>query len=153
MREMSEYLKTVIPAKADQVIDLILQTPCETIEWVYGRRALDLGIATRLDEPPQTPTPSSAAAPVTHPYVGLGFSCQYSSQCLGVLSCIGGTCQPRARALDDQCSSHIECPKEQWCIGRPRRCQPRFIGGMTCERNSDCADSLVCRAELCTRGN
>jgi hypothetical protein len=48
-RDLSEYLKTVIPATADRVMDLIMQTPCETIEWVYGRRAIDLGIATRLD--------------------------------------------------------------------------------------------------------
>jgi hypothetical protein len=30
---------------------LILQTPCESIEWVYGERAIKLGIATKLELP------------------------------------------------------------------------------------------------------
>ena len=48
-REMADFVKSTIPAHADQIINLIRQTPCQQIEWVYGRRALDLGIATRLD--------------------------------------------------------------------------------------------------------
>jgi hypothetical protein len=49
-REMSDYLKSVIPEKADQVVELVRQTPCDKIEWIYGQRALALGIATRLEE-------------------------------------------------------------------------------------------------------
>jgi len=48
-REMADHVKSSVPAHAEQIIDLIRQTPCYKIEWVYGRRALDLGIATRLD--------------------------------------------------------------------------------------------------------
>jgi hypothetical protein len=48
-RELSTYLKSVIPAEADQVMNLIMQTSCEKIEWIYGQRAVNLGIATRLE--------------------------------------------------------------------------------------------------------
>ncbi len=48
-RDMSAYLKSVIPAEADEVMNVIMRTPCESIEWIYGQRALNLGIATRLE--------------------------------------------------------------------------------------------------------
>jgi ATP-dependent protease ClpP protease subunit len=48
-REMAGYLQTVIPQHADELMKIILQTPCDTIEWVSGQRALDLGIATRVE--------------------------------------------------------------------------------------------------------
>jgi len=47
--EMSDYVKSVIPAQADQVIELIRQTPCDKIEWIQGDRAVSLGVATRLE--------------------------------------------------------------------------------------------------------
>jgi ATP-dependent protease ClpP protease subunit len=50
-RDMYDYLKSVIPEQADEVIKLIMQTPCESIEWVSGERAIKLGIATRLELP------------------------------------------------------------------------------------------------------
>lgn len=48
-RGVSSYIKAMIPAHAEEVIKLALETPCDKIEWVYGQRALELGIATRLD--------------------------------------------------------------------------------------------------------
>jgi hypothetical protein len=48
-RDMSEYLKSVIPAEADEIMNLIMQTSCKDIEWIYGQRALSLGIATKLE--------------------------------------------------------------------------------------------------------
>jgi ATP-dependent protease ClpP protease subunit len=47
--ETLAYLKSVIPAEADQIMSLIMQTPCEGMEWVYGQRAVTLGIATSLE--------------------------------------------------------------------------------------------------------
>jgi len=48
-REMSAYLKSVIPTEADQVMNVIMQTSCESVEWVHGQRAVKLGIATGLE--------------------------------------------------------------------------------------------------------
>ena len=44
-----DYLHTVIPAHADEIMALVLRTPCNQIDWVYGQRALDLEIATNLE--------------------------------------------------------------------------------------------------------
>jgi hypothetical protein len=49
VREMRQYVRWAIPATADEVMRLIMQTPCDAIEWVGGQRAVDLGIATRLE--------------------------------------------------------------------------------------------------------
>jgi ATP-dependent protease ClpP protease subunit len=46
---MKKYLHEVVPANADRIIEIIMNTSCESIEWIYGRRAVDLGIATKLD--------------------------------------------------------------------------------------------------------
>lgn len=48
-RDTSAYLKSVIPAHADEVMTLMMQTSCDDIEWIYGQRALDLGVATELE--------------------------------------------------------------------------------------------------------
>ena len=47
--ETLEYLKSVIPAQADQVMDVIMRTSCENIEWIYGQRAVNLGVATMVE--------------------------------------------------------------------------------------------------------
>jgi hypothetical protein len=49
VREMRRYVATVIPSRSDDVMKLILATSCDTIEWTSGQRALDLGIATRVE--------------------------------------------------------------------------------------------------------
>jgi len=43
------YLRDVIPANAERIFEIILNTPCNTMEWIYGKRAIDLGIATKLE--------------------------------------------------------------------------------------------------------
>jgi len=48
-REIAGYLKAVLPEHADDLMKIILDTPCDTITWVTGQRALDLGIATRTE--------------------------------------------------------------------------------------------------------
>jgi hypothetical protein len=48
-REMAGYLRTVVPQHADELMKIILQTPCDSIEWVSGQRAIDLGIATAIE--------------------------------------------------------------------------------------------------------
>jgi len=47
--ETLEYLKSVIPAQSDQVMDVIMRTSCENIEWIYGQRAVNLGVATMVE--------------------------------------------------------------------------------------------------------
>lgn len=49
VRDTRRYLRWAIPATADQVMELIMRTSCNAIDWTYGQRALDLGIATRLE--------------------------------------------------------------------------------------------------------
>lgn len=46
---MRRYLADVIPATSDQVMDVSMQTACTSIEWVKGQRAIDMGIATRVE--------------------------------------------------------------------------------------------------------
>jgi hypothetical protein len=49
VREMRRYLRWVLPAEsAEQVMAVIMKTSCDTIEWTYGQRAVDLGIATSI---------------------------------------------------------------------------------------------------------
>jgi hypothetical protein len=47
--EIRRYLRFVIPADADRVYQIIMETSCNSIEWVYGQRALELGVATTLE--------------------------------------------------------------------------------------------------------
>jgi len=47
--EIRRYLRFVIPADADQIYQIMMETSCDSIEWVYGRRALELGVATKLE--------------------------------------------------------------------------------------------------------
>ena len=46
---MKEYLHEVVPANADRIIEIIMNTSCESIEWIHGKRAVDLGIATKIE--------------------------------------------------------------------------------------------------------
>ena len=48
-RDTAEYLHSVIPAHADEIMALILRTSCKEIDWVSGQRALDLQVATDLE--------------------------------------------------------------------------------------------------------
>jgi len=43
------YYTHVIPATSDQVMDATLNTSCKSIDWVRGQRAIDLGIATKVE--------------------------------------------------------------------------------------------------------
>jgi ATP-dependent protease ClpP protease subunit len=47
--EIRRYLRFVIPVGADRIYPIIMETSCDSIEWVYGQRALELGVATALE--------------------------------------------------------------------------------------------------------
>jgi hypothetical protein len=44
------HLRFESAADADRIFQLIMDTSCNSIEWVAGQRALDLRVATRLEE-------------------------------------------------------------------------------------------------------
>ena len=46
--EMRRYLRFSIPASADRVFRVIMDTSCDSIEWISGQRAVDLGLATEV---------------------------------------------------------------------------------------------------------
>jgi hypothetical protein len=50
-RAMRRYLGWVDPAHADALMDTIMQTPCTSIAFIAGDRALELGVATMLARP------------------------------------------------------------------------------------------------------
>jgi hypothetical protein len=50
-RDIRSYLRFMIPNTAAEIFDLIMKTSCDSILWVNGQKALDLGIATKLQEP------------------------------------------------------------------------------------------------------
>jgi hypothetical protein len=50
-RDIRRYLSWVVPSAADQVMDVLMDASCTSIVFVQGQRALDLGIATRLERP------------------------------------------------------------------------------------------------------
>ncbi|HUP10491.1 MAG TPA: hypothetical protein VMU47_25280, partial [Caldimonas sp.] len=47
--DLRRYLWLVVPETADQIFALVMSTPCKTIDWVRGKRALDLHVATRVE--------------------------------------------------------------------------------------------------------
>ena len=49
VRDIRKYLRWVLPGEIDPVMELIMQTSCDAIAWLHGQRALELGIATRLE--------------------------------------------------------------------------------------------------------
>ena len=50
VRDIRTYLRWVVPPRADELMKLVLRTSCDTIEWIDGSRAVELGIATRLED-------------------------------------------------------------------------------------------------------
>ena len=49
MIRIRRYLHFVVPADADRIYQIIMGTSCNSIEWVSGQRALELGVATKLE--------------------------------------------------------------------------------------------------------
>jgi hypothetical protein len=47
--QIRRYLRFVIPANTDRIFQIIMETSCNSIEWTYGQRALELGVATTLE--------------------------------------------------------------------------------------------------------
>jgi hypothetical protein len=43
------YIHFVTPETADEILRVVLQTPCQSITWVRGNRALELHVATRIE--------------------------------------------------------------------------------------------------------
>lgn len=48
-RDIRRYLHWAVPSTAEAVMETLMRTSCTAIEFVQGPRALDLGIATRVD--------------------------------------------------------------------------------------------------------
>jgi len=46
---MRRYLQFVLPRTSDQVMEVVISTPCKSITWIKGKRAIDLGVATRVE--------------------------------------------------------------------------------------------------------
>jgi ATP-dependent protease ClpP protease subunit len=46
--EIRKFLRWAVPDTADRIMDIVLGTSCDSIEWIQGQQALDLAIATRL---------------------------------------------------------------------------------------------------------
>ena len=49
LAQIRRFLRWAMPSEADRVMEIILQTPCDSIEWIRGPRAVELGIATRIE--------------------------------------------------------------------------------------------------------
>ena len=47
--KVRRYLRFAITAYADQIFQTITKTSCDSIAWIYGQRALELGVATTLE--------------------------------------------------------------------------------------------------------
>lgn len=47
--QIGRYLRFVIPANEDRIFQIVMETSCNSIEWTYGQRALELGVATTLE--------------------------------------------------------------------------------------------------------
>ena len=47
--EIRKFLRWAVPDTAERIMDIILRTSCDSIEWVQGQQALELAIATRLE--------------------------------------------------------------------------------------------------------
>jgi ATP-dependent protease ClpP protease subunit len=51
VKEIRSFLRFMLPDSASKVFEIIMKTSCESITWVSGKQAIDLGIATKLEEP------------------------------------------------------------------------------------------------------
>lgn len=49
MVALRRYVRFVVPETSDDIMRMVMSTPCKSIEWVNGQRALDLRVATRLE--------------------------------------------------------------------------------------------------------
>jgi ATP-dependent protease ClpP protease subunit len=47
--KIRRYLGIIMPTDADRLFQIIMRTSCDSIEWMYGQRALELGVATTLE--------------------------------------------------------------------------------------------------------
>ncbi len=46
---MRRYFERVVPATAEQVMDAAMGASCNSIDWVRGQRAIDMGVATKVE--------------------------------------------------------------------------------------------------------
>ena len=51
VKEIRSFLRFMLPDSASKVFEIVMKTSCESITWVSGKQAIDLGIATKLEEP------------------------------------------------------------------------------------------------------
>ena len=47
--QMRRYLHFVVPDHADDLFKVFMHTSCNSIEWLHGQAALDMGVATKLE--------------------------------------------------------------------------------------------------------
>ena len=50
-KEIRSFLRFMLPDTVSKVSEIIMKTSCESITWLSGKQAVDLGIATKLEEP------------------------------------------------------------------------------------------------------
>lgn len=46
---MRRYVQFALPQTFGQVMEVVMSTPCKSITWVKGKRAIELGVATRIE--------------------------------------------------------------------------------------------------------
>ena len=46
---MRRYVQFVVPQSADRIMEVMVGTPCQSITWIKGQRAIDMGVATRIE--------------------------------------------------------------------------------------------------------
>jgi ATP-dependent protease ClpP protease subunit len=51
VKEIRSFLRFMLPDTASKILEILMNTSCESITWVSGKQAIDLGIATKLEEP------------------------------------------------------------------------------------------------------
>ncbi|MFO0571406.1 MAG: putative metal-binding motif-containing protein [Polyangiaceae bacterium] len=102
---------------------------------------------------------SDGGADTGSPPPGVGFPCEYNSDCQGTLVCKGGSCKEECKA-DTDCSPGIQCdPATHRCLPKTSDAgadtstdvgpDVSLDGGSPCKLNSDCAAPLVCRFGTC----
>jgi hypothetical protein len=51
VKEIRSFLRFMLPDSSSKILEILMNTSCESITWVSGKQAIDLGIATKLEEP------------------------------------------------------------------------------------------------------
>jgi ATP-dependent protease ClpP protease subunit len=51
VKEIRSFLRFMLPDSSSKILEIMMNTSCESITWVSGKQAIDLGIATKLEEP------------------------------------------------------------------------------------------------------